>query len=198
MVGILGGIGSGKSVVSRILRLRGFGVFDCDYEAKALMNSDSEMKGEINRILGENLYGDGMLDRATVSEIIFRDSGKRHALNALVHSAVKRRLVWWSQQSDTNRFVECAIAGSSGVLDFVDEILLVDAPKEVRERRVCCRDGHSLAKVRDIMNVQDREEELIKKSGKKIFVLVNSGEESLLGQMESLGFLKSENNQFNY
>lgn len=194
MVGILGGIGSGKSVVSRILRLRGFGVFDCDYEAKVLMNSDSEMKGEINRIFGENLFGDGMLDRARVSEIIFRDSGKRHALNALVHSAVKRRLVWWSQQSDANRFVECAIAGSSGVLDLLDEIVLVDAPEEVRVGRVCCRDGHSLATVRDIINVQDREEELIKKSGKKMFMLVNSGEESLLGQMESLGFLKSENN----
>ena len=90
LIGITGGIGCGKSVVSRICRLRGFDVYDCDSEAKMLMDNDPLLKSAIVEILGRDiLLSDGSLDRKIMAALIFSDDCKRRKVNTAVHSAVK-------------------------------------------------------------------------------------------------------------
>lgn len=183
MIAIAGGIGSGKSVVSRILRLRGWGVFDCDMEARRLMSPPSPLAAEICRVLGENVYAAGVYDRRRVSDIIFSDPEKRSALNELVHTAVKNSLKEWTLSDRRNVFVECALAGQSGILEMADEVIWVKADKEERIRRIRRRDGHDENKILSIMEAQKAEEELIENCGRKVTVVLNDGEHSLLAQL---------------
>lgn len=175
MILIAGGIGSGKSVVSRVLRLRGWGVFDCDYEARQLLLPSSPLAPKVCRILGENVYKKGVYCRERVSEIIFTDTERRLSLNALVHAAVKQNLEHWSVLSERNRFVECAIAAESGILEMVEAVIFVEASSEIRIRRVGNRDGHAEERIRNIMSAQEREEALVKACDLPIALIHNNG-----------------------
>ena len=185
MILISGGIGSGKSVVSRVLRLRGWGVFDCDAVARGLTATESSIASEICEALGENVYHDGAYNKCRVSEIIFSDSEKRAALNKIVHAAVKNELKRWHESSTLNRYVECAIPSESGILELVDEIIYVEAPLEQRILRVGNRDGHTAEKVKTIMKAQSREEAAMRASGLWLTTIRNDGVSSILSQLSS-------------
>lgn len=143
IVAITGGIGAGKSVVSRALRSMGYPVYDCDSEAKALMDSDAEMRREIGRrISPEALNADGTLNRRKLAEAVFGDSGKLTALNSIVHGAVRAHFLQWvERRTAPTVFVETAILYESGFDSLVGEVWEVTAPKEVRIARVCSRNG---------------------------------------------------------
>ena len=90
---ITGGIGSGKSVVSRICRLRGYEVYDTDYEAKRIMDHDAKIRHAITSRWGSAaVFPDGSLNRKHIASVIFADDQERLWLNALVHSAVRKEL----------------------------------------------------------------------------------------------------------
>ncbi len=92
LIGITGGIGSGKSVVSRILRLNGEMVYDCDTEARRIMETDEAVIGQLRALLGEEAYtSDGHLNKPHVARI-FTDATLRNAVNAIVHAAVRHDL----------------------------------------------------------------------------------------------------------
>lgn len=184
MILITGGIGSGKSVVSRVLRLRGFGVFDCDMEAGRLMAPEGPLAGAINEILGEDVYIGGTYNRARVSDIIFSSQHKRQVLNSLVHGEVRKALERWKKEAENNRFVECAIAAQSGVLDMAAGVILVEASPECRIKRVGMRDGHSVDKIRSIMEAQKREEDLIRACSLPLSVIKNDGPHSILARLD--------------
>lgn len=181
MILIAGGIGSGKSVISRIMRLRGYGVFDCDYEARVLMNTDCSLKSGICNIFGDHAYlPSGELDRRLISREIFADAEKRRRLNRLVHAPVLRRITDWKEESKDHIFIESAIGAESGIVDVVREIWLATAPELVRIQRVMTRSGLPEAETRRIMEAQKDEEKRLYSCGKTVKIIDNSPSVSLL------------------
>lgn len=178
MILIAGGIGAGKSVVSRILRLNGFGVYDCDLEAKKLMNSDSVLRERIIEVCGtESFSPEGSLNRPHISNIIYSDLERREHLNAHVHGAVRKDVEEWLRLDPKNKFVESAIGAQSGLARMAEEIWLVEADHDTRVKRVKERNGFENEKIEAIIKAQDHEEELLINSGKPI-VLIENGEGS--------------------
>ena len=147
IVCISGGIGAGKSVVSRILRLRGFEVFDCDMEARMLMESDIALRSAITALIGEDAYGaDGHINRAAVAARIFGSEVMRNRLNALVHPAVRREMSLRAEALSKEGkilFVETAIPSASGLYSLCRELWLVEAPAEMRVKAVMERSALS-------------------------------------------------------
>ncbi len=111
IIAITGGIGSGKSVVSHTLRCLGYPVYDCDSEARILMDNDSDIRQRISaEISAEAINADGTINRQKLSAIIFSDTGKLRQLNSIVHGAVRNLFVQWSLSSNEQTlFVETAI-----------------------------------------------------------------------------------------
>lgn len=155
---ICGGIGSGKSVVSRILRLRGFGVYDCDREAKRLMSETVMLLDEMSDFFGESVISeDGEIDRGVIAKHIFGDSRKRDWLNSRVHALVKEDLEKWFCSDGRNFFVESAIPVESGLIDFVECVWEVVADDGTRRERVRKRNGMRDDEITQRMNSQKDE-----------------------------------------
>ena len=153
---IAGGIGSGKSVVARLLRVMGYATYDCDARAKWLMNHDPALRQAIVTLLGTEAYGsDGTLNRAYMAERIFGNEAIRTALNALVHPAVKADIARWIQQAGAARcFVETALLHESGLNELAHSVWCVDAPTQVRVARVMARSALTEAQVRQRIAAQ--------------------------------------------
>lgn len=163
LVCITGAMGSGKSVVSRCLRLDGWPVYDCDLEARRLMESDPTLRAAIEGILGPDCYGsDGCLDRRRVASLIFNSDELRMAVNSVVHAAVRRDILSWSDSNGSPlSFVETAIPVTSGITGIVDRIWLVEAPEFVRVRRVKARNGFDIDEIRRRIKAQEPEWEAL-------------------------------------
>lgn len=183
MIVLAGGIGSGKSVVARILRLEGFGVFDCDLEARALMEGDSHLSEEIMHIAGRGVYINGKIDRKALGHAIYSDETVRTAVNAAVHAAVRERIKKWRNEADKNIFVETAIAGVSGLAALADEVWIMETPEETRIERVKVRDGRPREEILKIMEIQAEEEGRILSAGVPVKRIVNDESKSLLMQI---------------
>ncbi len=140
---ITGGIGSGKSVVSHLLRIMGVPVYDCDSRARVLMESDSYIRQGLVRMFGEECYDcDGHLNRKWLAQRIFVDKSAVQRVNALVHPRVKADFVEWADAcSEPVVGVETAILFESGINEVVDKALLVWADKETCIARVEGRGG---------------------------------------------------------
>lgn len=172
LIGITGGIGAGKSVVSRVLRLMGFEVYDCDLQAKLLMDGDKLLHAEIRERLGEEcLNSDGSLCRPAIASRIFADVEARSWLNSRVHSAVhgdilnsfignktKSEALTVNEDLPSDiRFVEAAVFRSSGLWRLCEEIWIVDAPEEMRIERVMARSGLTPDEIKARMESQKEE-----------------------------------------
>lgn len=185
LTGITGGIGSGKSVVSRILRLEGFPVYDCDSRAKSLMGTDSLLRTELTAILGEGCYHkeSGKLNRKYVSDIIFANPEKRGEVNALVHASVRKDLTCWldSLRNEKRAFVESAVLFSSGLCDMTDDIILVEAPESLKLERICSRDNCEEISARQRMEAQKIE--FSSTDRYDIRIIINNDTASLLDQV---------------
>lgn len=187
IVGITGGIGAGKSVVSRILRCRGFEVFDCDFEAKSLMSVDVDLIEVLTSLIGSELYQEGHLNKSLLASVIFTDGEMRKKVNHLVHSAVRRRFVECSKRASGPFFVEAAIMGSSGLVNFCTEVWVVDAPENLRFERAIERGGISHEDLRKRMMTQDSEIEILENSGVPLKKIDNGmGSQELLSQIDFL------------
>lgn len=154
---ITGGIGSGKSVVSNVLRTMGYKVYDCDTRARAIMEGDKALKQRLANAFGNEIIGDdGIIDRPALATIVFNNPQKLETLNSLVHGAVKDDITaWCARHADQQRlFVETAILYQSGLDKMVDDIWQVTAPEEVRIARVIARNNLSATQVRARIEAQ--------------------------------------------
>lgn len=184
MIVIAGGIGAGKSVVSRVLRLRGAGVYDCDSRARILMDESRNIVSQMIEYLGEEVVdADGKIDRKATAEIIFSDTEKRRWLNSVVHRAVRDDISAWCASDASNIYVESAIPAESGLLEMTSEVWYVDASEEERVERVMTRSGLSAEEVRRRISSQRYELERIKKSGVAVKIIDNSSYSSLLTEI---------------
>lgn len=144
IIAVNGGIGSGKSVVCRILRTIGFDVYDCDSRARMLMDNSCEIKRSIAAQISDSVIVGGVIDRRILSRMVFSDSDKLQTLNRIVHGEVIRDVERWAAGRSL-AFVETAILYQSGLDRIVDQVWTVGAPVEERIRRVCERSGGSLS-----------------------------------------------------
>lgn len=154
-VGLTGGIGSGKSLVSRIFGSLGIPVYAADDAARRIQHSDPAVKQGIIGLFGEKAYPASGLDRAYISSIVFRDPSKLEALNAIVHPATIRDAAdWLSRQTAPYAIKEAALIFESGSQRDLDLVIGVTAPPDLRISRTMERDGISEEEVRRRMDRQ--------------------------------------------
>ena len=151
IIGITGGIGSGKSTIARELARRGFVVYDCDQEAKRIIAENADVQQEIIDLLGEESFVDGIYNTQYVAKRVFENKRLLEALNAIVHPAVGLDIM--KRKPD---FVESAILYESGLDILCDRIIVVDAPEEIRIARTIGRDYHGDASPANIDKVRAR------------------------------------------
>lgn len=181
-IGITGGIGAGKSVVSRILRCNGFYVYDCDYEAKLIMVNDSKVKDALIHRLGEDVYyQDGEINRGKLAQEIFSHEDVRLYVNGVVHKAVRTDIEKKRMKVDGYFFIESAIIATGGLMSLCNQIWLVTAPLEERIKRVIQRDSTDLDSVKKRMESQTHEISLL--DSEKTVVLENDNYCSLLPEV---------------
>jgi len=180
-VGITGGIGSGKTSVCKVFETLGIPVYYADTRAKQLMNTDIELKAELEGYFGKGIYVDEMLDRGKLAEIIFNDPASLEKVNYWVHPAVARDFECWCNLQ-TSQYVleEAAIIFETGLAQRFDQIILVIAPEPVRIERVCTRDHVSPEIVRKRMDNQWQED---KKMALADYIIYNDNEQSIITQV---------------
>lgn len=167
LIGLTGGIGSGKSTIARELTQRGYRVYDTDREAKRLILEDATLRKQITQLFGEDVYENNQYHTDLVAARVFRQPELLQQLNALVHPAVYQDLQHW--QGDV---VESAILFESGLNALCSHVIAVTAPEDIRLQRAITRDHANEDKVRARMRAQMSDTELTKKAD---LVLVNDG-----------------------
>ncbi len=184
-LGIIGGIGSGKSIVSRILTIMGIPVYLSDDEANRFTTIDPGIKECLIAMLGENLYKDGVLDKKMLAAYLFTDPTHAEAVNGIIHPVVKDDFKRWLLKNKDREIVamESAILIESGFSSEVDYIVMVYAPLEVRIQRAMKRDDVSRDEVLKRVEAQTNDE--IKKESAD-FLIINDGNTPVLPQVLSL------------
>lgn len=143
IIGLTGGIGSGKSTVANMFQDIGVPVYIADDKAKRLMVDNTEIVNCIKQIFGNKAYEDGKLNRALIAQQVFSNKDLLNQLNDIVHPAVEEDFnIWVRQQEDTKKYVikEAAILFENGGYKKCNFTILVTAPQEERIRRVITRD----------------------------------------------------------
>lgn len=144
VIGITGGMGSGKTTVANFFKELGIPVYIADESAKSLMNSSAEVKSEIIGLLGEKAYRDGFLDREYVASQVFNSAENLEKLNSIVHPAVANDFEnWKNSQNSPYVIYEAAILFEKGGHKKCDAVILVTAPYKERIKRIKSRDKSS-------------------------------------------------------
>lgn len=184
-IGITGGIGSGKSVVARVLTAMGVPVYISDDEAKRLTLSDSDLRSGLTALVGDTLYEGGVMHKEQLAAYLFASRENAARVNAVVHPAVKSDFRRWAEQRSHLPVVaiESAILIEAGFTDVVDRIVMVDAPLEVRIERAMQRDGATRAQIESRVRSQMDDEA---KRSRSDYVIVNDGSTPLIPQLLSL------------
>ena len=144
IVGLTGGIGSGKSTVAKFFKALGVPVYDSDAQAKRLMKSSKKIRKKIIALLGEEAYKDKALNKPFIAKLVFGDEELLEKLNGIVHPAVRKHfLKWYQKQTHPYVVQETALLFENKSSDFYDKIILVTAPVNTRITRVMSRDNSS-------------------------------------------------------
>jgi len=161
-IGITGGIGSGKSTVCKLFSLLGVPVYSADLRARFLMDNDSKIREILTREIDPLLYTEGKLDRKRLASLIFDNKERLHLVNGTVHPVVAADFqAWCSRQSRAPYILhEAAIIFESGLASHFDKVIVVDAPRELRIKRVMERDGVSreavMARIKNQLSDRER------------------------------------------
>lgn len=184
-VGITGGIGSGKSTISRIVETMGYPVYYADNRGKWLMHNHKQVISSIRNLFGNDIYMDnGLLDRATVSSIVFKHSETLAKLNRIVHPAVASDFQEWCNKYPSSIiFKEAAIMFESGANKGLDYIISISAPESTRIERVIKRDGVSEVQIKERIQNQMAEQDRIHLSD---FVIYNDGKQFVIPQLKEI------------
>lgn len=156
IIGITGGIGSGKSYVSDLMRRElGIPVYDCDKEAKRLTATDMEIRKKLIALVGQEVFEGDTLNKPLLVDFLFASPENASQVNAIIHPAVQEDFKQWaSRQQKPVVALESAILFESGFNELVDKVLFVDAPEEVRLHRAMLRDSASEEQILARMKMQ--------------------------------------------
>lgn len=155
IVGLTGGIGSGKTTVANMFSDLGVPIYNADIEANKLTASSNIIRQKLTSLLGKETYKKGELDRKYMADRIFSDKELLKSANAIIHPEVAKHFKKWvSQQKSAYVIKEAAIIFESGTHLQYDFVILVTAPKQVRIDRVMSRDNASIKQVEQRMAAQ--------------------------------------------
>ncbi len=182
IVGLTGGIGSGKTTVCKIFECLGIPVFYADAEAKKLMSTDIELVENIKSAFGQKAYQSNSLNRSFLADQVFGDPKKLKVLNDLVHPAVGRATIKWREANSSSPYglKEAAILFESGSYRQVSKVISVWAPLELRIKRVMLRDNVMPEAV--LARIKNQLSESLRLSLSD-FVIENDGRQLLIPQV---------------
>ncbi|MDO5607894.1 MAG: dephospho-CoA kinase [Capnocytophaga sp.] len=195
IVGITGGIGSGKTTVAKMFAEYGIPLYFSDKEAIRIIEEDGSVKLKLVNLFGEQAYTGGIYNRKYIAGIVFSDKEKLQQLNAIVHPAIgKDFLQWYERQRSPYVIKEAAILFESGLYKDCDAIITVTSPEPIRVQRVMQRDGIDENSVRRRMANQWTDSQRIRLSD---FVIENSNIDDLRNKVEEIHLIliKKMNNQ---
>lgn len=182
-IGLTGGIGSGKTVVAKMLLDMGFPVFNSDDYAKTLINNES-IKNEIKKAFGDSYFENDNLNRKKLGELVFKNKQELEKLNRIIHPEVAKGYESWKGKINHEIiFKEAAILLESGSYQGLNKLILVTAPLETRIERVIKRDGISSDEVKQRMKNQWSDEE---KKKMVDYIIINDDYHSLINQIHSI------------
>lgn len=180
IVGLTGGIGSGKTTIANYFKSLGVPIYIADKEAKALMNSSKVVKRKLTALFGEEAYLKGELNRPFLASKIFVNKDILQKMNAIVHPKVASHFKRWLKKQNAPYIIkEAAIIYENNLESQYDFIIVVVADEAVRLQRVLNRDNTSRGKIKSIIDNQLPDSEKIKKSD---FVITNEDLESAKAQ----------------
>jgi len=181
LIGLTGGIGSGKTTVAKIFTSLGYPVFNSDTEAKNIVNNNAEAIVEIKRAFGD-VYQDGVLNSKKIAHLVFKNKEALQQLNAIVHPKVKVEFENWVRKHKEHSVLlkEAAILFETEGYKLLDATILVVAPEKIRIKRVMSRDRIEEEAVKNRIQNQLSDE---KKKLLAQYVIVNDGENLLIPQV---------------
>ena len=187
-IGLTGGMGAGKSTVSKVLKTLGHVVYDSDQAAKGLYDSDKVLRQAVMDRFGEAVFtSKGYVDRSALAKLAFHSSKATRDLNEMVHPAVRQDFEKWRKMQCSlghrRVFKEAAILFESGASKQCDQVWLVCAPLEIRKSRVMSRKGMRIEDMERRMALQWPDERKRRLADQ---VIVNDGEVALVPQLLSL------------
>lgn len=184
-IGITGGIGSGKSVVSKLLQLMGVPVYIADVESKRLTETDLDIRAALISLLGDEVYQDGKLNRPLLASYIFGNKDNLTMVNGIIHPRIKDDFRRWVQSHSSYPIVgiEAAILIEAGFTEDVDQVVLVYAPQEIRLRRAVSRDACAAEQIQQRMRNQMPDED---KMAFAHHIIYNDDKQALIPQLGAL------------
>jgi dephospho-CoA kinase len=185
IIGLTGGIGSGKSTVAHYIASKGIPVYVADEAAKELMEQ-AEVIAQIQTIFSQNVIApDGKLDRKAIAQRVFSNPDELNKLNAIVHPLVKSHFIRWLQQHKSAPFVikEVAILFETGGNEACDKVILVTAPEAIRIQRAMSRDHVTEEAIQNRMKNQLSDADKSKKSD---FIISNIDLKSTFSQTDEI------------
>lgn len=177
-VGLTGGIGSGKTTVAHIFEVLGIPVYYSDDAAKRLMNTNPGIRQQLTEEFGKEVYtAEGILNRAHLAALVFPDPDRLARLNAITHPVtIADSEAWMRRQTTPYAIKEAALLIEAGADKYLDFMIGVTAPENIRIERVMKRDGVSADQVRHRMQRQMPEDEKMK----RCHAILHNDEQSLL------------------
>ena len=185
-VGVTGGIGSGKSTVSRFFSALGVPVYDSDQRAKSLMQHDDSIRSKIKIEFGDNAYHKNELNRSYLAEIVFKNESKLKQLNAIVHPVVKTDFINWLSKNSNAKLIikEAAIMIESGAYKDLDKLIVVNASRNQKIKWIKQRDHLSLEDIKN--RIQNQLSDEIRNQYADFIIENNSGKRELKQQVLSV------------
>lgn len=192
VIGLTGGIGSGKTTVAKLFLEMGVPVYFADDEAKKLMQSSETLKSKIRATFGDKSYLNNTLNRAYLAKLVFTDKHNLERLNKLVHPAVKKHFsLWKTQQNSKYVIYENAILFESNSDKECDYTITVIADDETRIKRVMKRDNVTR---QDVLNRINNQLKTAEKVALSDAVIYNDKFQNLKPQIDKI--LKALKNKF--
>ena len=186
IIGITGGIGSGKSLICKIFSMMNIPIYDADSRAKYLINNDLFLKNSIKTLLGKNAYlPTGIYNRKWVASQVFNNPDLLKQLNSLVHPCVHKDSHDWVKKYSKSPFLiyEAALMKAAGDNNMFDKVIVINAPINLRIQRIQVRDKRSEQEIKDIIARQFSDEERLKIAD---YVIDNDDKEPVLEQVLEL------------
>ena len=183
-IGITGGIGSGKSVVSELMRIMNIPVYNADDASKNILETNLPIQEKLKKLLGENVFSDGKLNKTLMASMIFNNPTLLSGVNEIIHPAVFSDFEQWTLRQKSNIVAcESAIIFESGMNSLLDYIITVSAPEKIRIERTMQRDNATEEQVMNRIKNQLTDEERAELSD---FVLVNDGRRAVIPQLREI------------
>ena len=184
IIGLTGGIGSGKSTVADLFQTLSIPIYESDSRAKTLMNTNAELRKKIEMLLGSQAYVNGEINRPWIAEQVFGNKDLLQQLNSIVHPAVQTDALTWANAPEQAKspyvIKESAILFEENLAEHLDGIILVVAPASIRIERVMKRDGLTKTQIEERIQHQWTDEKKIPLSD---YVVYNDGERSIIEQV---------------